>query len=98
LGEARRAQAVGGGKDKERKRMGGMHRAWRCATFDRTLIRYFRRWLVSREDFLREFWLEYDEEEFEVDVLKRGTFFYTGYWTRSDIFTFRLDRICLERP
>lgn len=47
---------------------GSMDRAWRCATFDRALVRYYRRWLVSREEFVREFWMEFREEEFENDI------------------------------
>lgn len=70
LAEARNAEAIGG----EEKKQGGMSRTWRCATFDRTLIRYYRRWLVSREEFVRDFWVEFDEEEFQIDVLKRGEF------------------------
>jgi hypothetical protein len=76
LDEAKRAAALcsENDKEKEKRKKGGMSRTWRCATFDRTLIRYFRRWLVSREEFVRDFWIEFDEEEFEVDVLKRGVF------------------------
>jgi hypothetical protein len=77
LAEAKRAglmDAEQENKKKRRRRKGGMSRTWRCATFDRTLIRYYRRWLVSREEFVRDFWIEFDEEEFEVDVLERGTF------------------------
>jgi hypothetical protein len=51
---------------------GKMDKTWRCTTFDRTLVRYYRRWLVSRDRYLRDFWLEFHEEEFETDVLKRG--------------------------
>jgi hypothetical protein len=51
---------------------GKMDKTWRCTTFDRALTRYYRRWLVSRDRFVRGFWLEFHEEEFETDVLKRG--------------------------
>jgi hypothetical protein len=63
-------------EEEEEEEEEGMSRTWRCATFDRTLIKYYRRWLVSREEFVRDFWIAFDEEEFEVDVLKRGTFLF----------------------
>ncbi|KAF9457290.1 hypothetical protein BDZ94DRAFT_254155 [Collybia nuda] len=53
----------------------GMDRSWRCPMFDRALTRYYRRWLVNREEFVRDFWLEYKEEEYERDILK-------GDWVR----------------
>ncbi|KAG6916728.1 hypothetical protein DXG01_005608 [Tephrocybe rancida] len=50
---------------------GGMDRTWRCHTFDRALTRYYRRWLVNREEFLEGFWKEFEEEEYQEDVLGR---------------------------
>ncbi|KAJ7779729.1 hypothetical protein B0H16DRAFT_1499687 [Mycena metata] len=50
----------------------GMDRGWRCAAFDRALRRYWHRWLVSRDEFVRDFWREFGEEEYEGDVLKLG--------------------------
>jgi hypothetical protein len=52
---------------------GSMDRTWRCTTFDRALVRYYRRWLVSREDYVKEFWFEFGEEEFENDILKNSS-------------------------
>lgn len=52
--------------------MSGMDKSWRCPMFDRALTRYYRRWLVNREEFVRDFWLEYKEEEYERDILKGG--------------------------
>ncbi|KAK7052744.1 hypothetical protein R3P38DRAFT_3255831 [Favolaschia claudopus] len=48
----------------------GMDRGWRCASFDRALRRYWRKWLNGRDEFVRDFWREFEEEEFEGDVLK----------------------------
>ena len=52
---------------------GSMERSWRCATFDRALVRYYRRWLLSSEEYVRGFWLEFGEEEFENDILKSSS-------------------------
>ncbi|KAJ6534143.1 hypothetical protein B0H19DRAFT_1185380 [Mycena capillaripes] len=51
---------------------GGIERGWRCAAFDRALRRYWHRWLVMRDEFVRDFWREFEEEEYESDVLKLG--------------------------
>jgi hypothetical protein len=51
---------------------GGIDRGWRCAAFDRALRRYWHRWLVMRDEFVRDFWREFGEEEYEGDVLKLG--------------------------
>ncbi|KAG5650302.1 hypothetical protein H0H81_012684 [Sphagnurus paluster] len=48
----------------------GMDRLWRSPMFDRALTRYYRRWLVSREEFLRDFWKEFGEEEYQRDAVK----------------------------
>jgi hypothetical protein len=97
LGEARKAEALGVEVEKDRnpkrRGKGGMSKTWRCATFDRTLIRYYRRWLVSREEFVRDFWVEFDEEEFECDVLQRSMF--CSPWTlNSQLICSRLVGIC----
>jgi hypothetical protein len=55
----------------------GIDRFWRCATFDRVLTRFYHRWFISREWSLRKFWQEFDEEEYENDVLKHGGYFLT---------------------
>jgi hypothetical protein len=55
-----------------KKQAGSIDRTWRCPTFDRALTRYYRRWLVSHEEYIRDFWLEFGEEEFEADVLKHS--------------------------
>ncbi|KAJ7909457.1 hypothetical protein B0H13DRAFT_2272874 [Mycena leptocephala] len=54
------------------KEGGSMDRGWRCASFDRALRRYWHRWLVMRDEFVRDFWREFGEEEYEGDVLKLG--------------------------
>lgn len=40
--------------------------------FDRALTRYYKRWLVNREEFLRDFYIEFEEEEYEKDILRYG--------------------------
>lgn len=57
------------------EKIAGMKRTWRCATFDRALTRYYRRWLSSREEYVEAFWAEFGEEEFKADVLKRSSYF-----------------------
>ncbi len=52
---------------------GAMTRKWRCPTFDRALARYNKNWLISREEFLRDFYIEFEDEEYAKDVLKIGT-------------------------
>ncbi|KAK6969458.1 hypothetical protein R3P38DRAFT_2814369 [Favolaschia claudopus] len=43
---------------------------WRCPPFDRALRRFWHHWLISRDEFVRDFWREFGEEEFEDgDVL-----------------------------
>jgi hypothetical protein len=51
---------------------GAMSRKWRCPTFDRALARYNKNWLISREEFLRDFYIEFEDEEYVKDVLKIG--------------------------
>ena len=51
----------------------GMEKGWRSIMFDRALTRYYRCWLVNRPAFLRDFWYEFGEEQYERDVLKNGT-------------------------
>ncbi|KAK6971961.1 hypothetical protein R3P38DRAFT_3297416 [Favolaschia claudopus] len=44
---------------------------WRCPPFDRALRRFWHHWLISRDEFVRDFWREFGEEEFEDgDVLE----------------------------
>jgi len=56
--------------------LSGMDKMWRCPTFDRALVRYYQRWLVNREEFVKDFWVEFEEEEYEKDVLKNGPLFF----------------------
>ncbi|KAF8990981.1 hypothetical protein BDQ17DRAFT_338192 [Cyathus striatus] len=39
--------------------------------FDRVLTRYWWGWMVNREEFMRAFWMEFKEEEYERDVCRR---------------------------
>ncbi|KAJ7703531.1 hypothetical protein B0H17DRAFT_1194065 [Mycena rosella] len=47
-----------------------LERSWRCASFDRALQRYWYDWLIMRDEFVRDFWREFGEEEYKGDVLK----------------------------
>ncbi|KAF7342378.1 hypothetical protein MVEN_01826700 [Mycena venus] len=49
---------------------GVMDRAWRCAQFDRALHRYWHDWLIMRDEYLRDFFREFGEDEYRGDVLK----------------------------
>jgi hypothetical protein len=69
LDGARDAMAVESG--------GGMTRAWRHPPFDRALTRYWHRWLVLRDEFVRDFWRDYGEEEYRRDILKLGAILLT---------------------
>ncbi|KAJ7162763.1 hypothetical protein C8R43DRAFT_1233364 [Mycena crocata] len=61
------------GKARAQTESGGvMERSWRCPAFDRALRRYWYEWLISRDEFIRDFWREFGEEEFEGDILKLG--------------------------
>ncbi|KAJ7144315.1 hypothetical protein C8R44DRAFT_973884 [Mycena epipterygia] len=51
---------------------GAMDKGWRCAQFDRPLRRYWNRWLIMRDEFVRDFHREFGEKEYEGDVLKLG--------------------------
>ncbi|KAJ7131834.1 hypothetical protein C8R43DRAFT_1023995 [Mycena crocata] len=55
---------------------GAIERSWRCPPFDRAVRRYWYEWLISRDEFVRDFWREFGEEEFQGDVLKLGW----GHW------------------
>ncbi|KXN89074.1 hypothetical protein AN958_06343 [Leucoagaricus sp. SymC.cos] len=57
---------------------GAMSRKWRCPTFDRALARYNKNWLISREEFLRDFYIEFEDEEYAKDVLKTATYLVDG--------------------
>jgi len=50
----------------------GIDRLWRSATFDRVLTRFYHRWFVSREWSIRKFWEEFDDDEYDCDILKHG--------------------------
>lgn len=49
-----------------------LNKGWRSPMLDRALIRFYRKWLVSREWSVKKFWEEYDEDEYKLDVLKFG--------------------------
>ena len=40
--------------------------------FDRVLTRFYHKWLVNREWSVKNFYFEFDEEEYAIDVLKYG--------------------------
>ncbi|TFK37203.1 hypothetical protein BDQ12DRAFT_667148 [Crucibulum laeve] len=63
LAEARNAMKARRGK--------GMSKRWRSQMFDRVLTRYHWGWLVNREEYIRAFWNEFREDEYEKDVLRR---------------------------
>ncbi|KAK0205762.1 hypothetical protein DFS33DRAFT_1309525 [Desarmillaria ectypa] len=48
----------------------GIGRSWRCAMFDRALVRYRMGWLLSHPRYLKEFWEMYGEEEYQKDAVK----------------------------
>ncbi|KAJ7495342.1 hypothetical protein FB451DRAFT_1478036 [Mycena latifolia] len=52
--------------------VGKMTREWRCGVFDRALLRYWNDWLIMRDEFVRDFWREFGEEDYAEDVLKLG--------------------------
>lgn len=49
-----------------------LNKSWRSPMFDRALIRFYRKWMVSREWSVKKFWEEYEEDEYKLDVLKFG--------------------------
>ncbi|KAJ7142708.1 hypothetical protein C8R44DRAFT_760992 [Mycena epipterygia] len=49
---------------------GVMEKGWRWPAFDRALRRYWYGWLIMRDEFVRDFWREFGEDEFAGDVLK----------------------------
>jgi hypothetical protein len=53
---------------------GVIDRGWRCPLFDRALHRYWHEWLIMRDEFVRDFFREFGEEEFQRDVLKLSEF------------------------
>lgn len=50
----------------------GMDKSWRSVTFNRVLTRIYHRWMIHSDDYLRNFWVEFGEEEYERDVLRSG--------------------------
>lgn len=70
------AQAEDAKKSALAKGAKGIDRLWRSATFDRVLTRFYHRWFISRDRFLRLFWEEFDGDEYENDILKHGTYFH----------------------
>ncbi|KAG7441282.1 uncharacterized protein BT62DRAFT_937315 [Guyanagaster necrorhizus] len=70
----------------------GIGRSWRCATFDRALIRYRLGWLLSERMCLKEFWEMYGEDAYRKDAVKFD-------WKRlvlKGIKGFRLDEKLVE--
>ncbi|KAF7342571.1 hypothetical protein MSAN_02013600 [Mycena sanguinolenta] len=65
-----------------------MERGWRCAQFDRALHRYWHEWLISRDEFVRDFFREFGEDEYKVDVLK----FTWSRWVRKSHKGFALTK------
>ena len=51
-----------------------LSKAWRSPMFDRALIRFYRKWMVSREWSVKKFWEEFEEDEYKLDVLKFGKY------------------------
>ncbi|KAF8994276.1 hypothetical protein BDQ17DRAFT_1102570 [Cyathus striatus] len=54
-----------------KKGKGGLSARWRSQMFDRVLTRYWWGWMVNREEYVRAFWMEFKEEEYERDVCRR---------------------------
>ncbi|KAF7320900.1 hypothetical protein HMN09_00176700 [Mycena chlorophos] len=66
-------------------------RDWRYATFDRPLRRYWHKWLPQSDNFVRDFWNEFGEEEFETDVLKLAW----STWVKQGHRGFLLEKECV---
>lgn len=49
-----------------------LEKAWRSKMFDRVLTRFYHKWLVNREWSIKNFYFEFDEEEYAIDVLRYG--------------------------
>lgn len=64
-----------------------LNRRWRCAPFDRALHRYWRKWVIMRDELVEAFWRDFGEEEFEGDVLKLGEFTPMQYLGRDMFLT-----------
>ncbi|KAJ6459991.1 hypothetical protein C8R45DRAFT_1221255 [Mycena sanguinolenta] len=67
------ARLCAGLLERARKQMdegGVIERGWRCTQFDRVLHRYWHDWLISRDEFVRDFFREFGEDEYKGDVLK----------------------------
>jgi len=54
------------------KRAAPLEKMWRSRMFDRVLTRFYHKWLVNREWSVKNFYFEFDEEEYAIDVLKYG--------------------------
>ncbi|KAJ3501087.1 hypothetical protein NLJ89_g9498 [Agrocybe chaxingu] len=48
----------------------GLDKQWRSPMFDRVLTRFYYHWFISQDIWIKKFWEEFDEEEYENDVLK----------------------------
>lgn len=59
---------------KEKSGPKGLDKMWRSPMFDRVLTRFYHHWFISREWSLKHFYQEFQEEEYQVDILRNGKF------------------------
>lgn len=76
----------------------GFDEGWRSKMFDRALTRYYRRWLVNRPEFLKDFWREFGEKEYTKDVLQHGGMSFLSSVSQFNYSSNRLDSICAKGP
>ncbi|KAK0440866.1 uncharacterized protein EV420DRAFT_1752646 [Desarmillaria tabescens] len=77
----------------------GIGRSWRCAMFDRALVRYRMGWLLSHPKYLKEFWEMYGEEEYRKDAVKSVMVLISVDWKRlvtKGLKGFKLDEEQIE--
>lgn len=74
--------------EKDRAVLGGFDKNWRCPSFDRLLTRFYNKWFLSTDEWLENFFNEFDEEEYhEQDVLKHGTLIAYTYTSTCPTFS-----------
>jgi hypothetical protein len=56
----------------EVKGSGALNRTWRCPLMDRVLVRFWNHWFLSEELWLKAFYKEFGEEDYEQDILEKG--------------------------
>lgn len=56
----------------EMKGSGALSRTWRCPLIDRVLVRFWNHWFLSEESWLKAFYKEFGEEDYEQDILEKG--------------------------